>query len=99
MRISAAGKELVVREDGRLRNANGQLVIEFAEVVNNDTVTSLPVSHQQIQGSNRSAGEWYNAALSIEASDPLKAIHLYRKSDRGRPKICRGLYKPRVHPD
>ncbi|MFC3110350.1 tetratricopeptide repeat protein [Undibacterium arcticum] len=80
MRISAAGKELVVREDGRLRSANGQLVIEFAEAVNNDTVTSFPVSHKQIQGADRSAGEWYNAALSIEASDPLKAIHLYRKA-------------------
>jgi tetratricopeptide (TPR) repeat protein len=76
MRILAAGNELVVREDGRLRNANGQLVIEFAQPVNNGAVRPLPVSRKQ----NQTADEWYNAAVSIEASDPLKAIHLYRKA-------------------
>lgn len=83
-RVSAAGRELVVREDGRLRNADGQLVIDFAGGAEG-RLARLPhrqpdrQSHPATAGT-RSADEWYNAGLLLDGSDPLEAIECYRRA-------------------
>ncbi|GIZ50543.1 tetratricopeptide repeat protein [Noviherbaspirillum aridicola] len=79
-RVSAAGRELVVREDGRLRNAEGQLVIDFA-TGGEARLAELPQRepHPATAGT-RSADEWYNAGLLLDGSDPLEAIECYRRA-------------------
>ncbi|HEY8607671.1 MAG TPA: tetratricopeptide repeat protein [Noviherbaspirillum sp.] len=79
-RVSAAGRELVVREDGRLRNADGQLVIDFA-ADRDASLVRLPQSHPHpAVAGTRSADEWYNAGLLLDGSDPLEAIECYRRA-------------------
>jgi tetratricopeptide (TPR) repeat protein len=77
MRLTAAGKELVVRQDGRLRNSQGQMVLDFAaqETAN---LSILPAPARSM--TPRSAQEWHSAALLAEASDPVKAVECYRKA-------------------
>jgi tetratricopeptide (TPR) repeat protein len=77
MRVTAAGKELVVRQDGRLRNSQGQMVLDFA-AQGTASLSILPAPAQS--GSRRSAGEWYGAALLSEESDPVQAVECYRKA-------------------
>jgi Tfp pilus assembly protein PilF len=42
MRFTTAGRELVVRQDGRLRNGQGQLVLDFSPAGSSSQVAALP---------------------------------------------------------
>jgi tetratricopeptide (TPR) repeat protein len=78
LRISAAGKELVAREDGGWRNADGQLVLDFAMTGGKENVRSLaPVDQARPQ---HSASGWFNTAASLEQIDPLRAVMYYEKA-------------------
>jgi tetratricopeptide (TPR) repeat protein len=77
MRLTAAGRELVVRQDGRLRNSQGQLVLDFAA---QETAKLSMLRTPARAESHRSAGEWYGAALHAEESDPVRAVECYRKA-------------------
>lgn len=79
-RVSAAGRELVVREDGRLRNADGQLVIEFTAEGKAELASLPPRQAHPATAGTRSADEWYNAGLLLDGSDPLEAIECYRRA-------------------
>jgi tetratricopeptide (TPR) repeat protein len=77
LRLTAAGKELVVRHDGRLRNSHGQMVLDFAA----EEPTSLSILRAPDRSEGKhSAGDWYRAALLAEESEPVKAVECYRKA-------------------
>lgn len=80
LRISAVGKELVVRDGHGLRNAQGQLVIDFG-VSDRQNVQHLAPSQPVAKAEPRkNATGWFNAAASLEASDPVRAVACYEKA-------------------
>jgi tetratricopeptide (TPR) repeat protein len=80
LRISAAGKELVVRDGDGLRNAQGQLVIDFGVADGQNVREFVPARPQPAAEPHKSAADWFKAAASLEASDPVRAVAWYEKA-------------------
>lgn len=80
-RVSAVGKELAVRHDGRLRSATGQLLIDFAAGQRPASLAAFP----QRGGAAPSADDWYREALHREARDPVGAAKCYREAITAEP--------------
>ncbi|MEN3363409.1 MAG: hypothetical protein V7606_683 [Burkholderiales bacterium] len=80
LRISVAGKELVVRDAGGMRNVQGQLVIDFTEIGQTDNVLALAPVDVPGAGPNLSSSGWFNAAVKLEESDPVRAIEYYERA-------------------
>lgn len=80
MRVSAAGRELVVREDGRLRNPQGQLVLDLADREKSSVIPALPGLRQRAAPATAAAGQHFKLAESLFESDPLVAAEHYRQA-------------------
>jgi tetratricopeptide (TPR) repeat protein len=80
LRISAAGKELVARDDGGLRNAEGQLVIDFTDAEGTRNVLPLTPADYASSAQNLSASGWFHAAVALEESDPVRAVEYYERA-------------------
>jgi tetratricopeptide (TPR) repeat protein len=91
MRISAAGSELVVRQEGILVNVAGQQVIDFNQIAQDHAVTNgniglLAPNRHRIDGIvSREWHKWYRQATSLEATDPLQSIEYYRRVVEAKP--------------
>ena len=83
MRITAAGRELVVREDGRLRNADGQLILDFSSPGANLAVRSLPARPTPEAG----AAHHFALAESLADSDAGTAAEHYRHAVELAPEM------------
>jgi tetratricopeptide (TPR) repeat protein len=81
MRLSTAGREIVLRENGQLSNIDGQLVLEFGSTTV-DTGCLVPALHHEHENAVCStaltADDWYYAALETEKAEPLEAVYRYR---------------------
>lgn len=74
MRVSTAGRDLVVREDGRLRNSHGQLVLDFAA----PGATSVAAMPRRARGMD--AHEHFALAESLAVEDAAAAADHYRQA-------------------
>jgi len=74
-RVAAVGKELAVRHDGRLRNASGQLLIDFDA---GERRAPLAAFRRKRTASFDAAEHWYSEALLLERRDPVAAAQCYR---------------------
>ncbi len=76
MRFTTAGRELVVRQDGRLRNSQGQLVLDFSPVAAPSQVAALPAR----QGKGLDAAGHFALAEELAERDFAAAADHYRRA-------------------
>lgn len=74
MRLTTAGGELVVRQDGRLRNSQGQLVLDFSQTEASPRITALP-SRKELDAAGH-----FDLAESLSERDFAAAADHYRQA-------------------
>lgn len=79
LRVAAAGRELVVRQDGRLRNVAGQLVIDFDEH-GQAALMPFPEPAMRPHAGIGAAADWHAEAVALERTSPLDAARCYREA-------------------
>ncbi|HYD93821.1 MAG TPA: tetratricopeptide repeat protein [Noviherbaspirillum sp.] len=75
-RVAAVGKELAVRDGGRLRSASGQLLIDFTDAGGGASLSPFTRG----RGAPATAQDWYRQAQHLEARDPVGAARCYREA-------------------
>jgi tetratricopeptide (TPR) repeat protein len=83
LRISALGEEVLVQDDGGAWTPDtGQLQIDFAGAprVEARATETVLAARAHSQPAVRSADDWYDAGVDLEASDPPAALAAYRHS-------------------
>jgi tetratricopeptide (TPR) repeat protein len=87
LRISALGDDVLVRDDrGAWEPASGQLQIDFAApspaaASAAPAARDLPERDDALAPADaRPADHWYDAAVDLEASDPVAAMEAYRRA-------------------
>jgi tetratricopeptide (TPR) repeat protein len=75
-RLSASGREPVVRDGDALRNPSGQLVMDFGGA----TTGQLHAFKRNATVKPETPTDWFDAATRLEASNPRKAQQYYRRA-------------------
>jgi tetratricopeptide (TPR) repeat protein len=74
MRLTTAGRELVVRQDGRLRNSQGQLVLDFSQADGAQAIAALPAKRRL------DAHGHFDRAEELAQEDAAAAAEHYRQA-------------------
>lgn len=86
VRLAMAGREIVFRDNGKLCNIDGQLILDFGEPpLPAASVIALERDAERVTGDGKlfkelSAEGFYAAALAQEQNDPWQAADYYRKA-------------------
>lgn len=80
MRLTTAGRELVVRQDGRLRNSQGQLVLDFSQADELPAIAALPSKAARPARPALDAIGHFNRAEELAQEDIAAAAEHYRRA-------------------
>lgn len=79
LKVTTCGGDVVVRENGILRNFGGQYLLDLGEVTSASAAMVSQLSQPATPTTARPA-EYAAVALELEATDPARAAELYREA-------------------